>query len=248
MVSSRAVLSAVTPPPDLVLAYGSGPERVADVRIPQGSGPHPLVLVIHGGYWRAKYDRSHLGPMCVDLTARGYLTCAPEYHRAGHDDGGWPGTFVDVAAAVRILPTLLGELVAPQQVILVGHSAGGHLALWAASAHRASPDRPGHHREPLPVRGVLSLAGVCDLTAAARHGLDGNAAQALMGGGPGELPEEYRAADPMRLLPSGVRTILLHGDADTLVPIEIAGAMPLRHARPGMTPSSASFPAPTTST
>ncbi|WP_020494921.1 alpha/beta hydrolase family protein [Sciscionella marina] len=194
------------PEPDFLLAYGPGPERVAEVRLPEGTGPAPLVLVLHGGYWRAKHDRGYLGPLCAELTARGYLTANVEYHRSGQPDGGWPGTAEDVRAAVHVLPALIEEA-APGRTgagtVLLGHSAGGHLALLAA--HEG-------------ITGILALAAVSDLAETARQRLDEGAAQEFMGGEPAQLPEAYAAADPLRQGPPGARTVLVHGDADDRVP------------------------------
>jgi acetyl esterase/lipase len=105
--------------------------------------------------------------------------------------------------------------------VLVGHSAGGHLVTWAASRHRLPPSSPWHRAQPLPV-GVVSLAGVLDLALAAALGLGGGATRALLGGEPGECPERYAAADPAQLLPTGVPTVLVHGDRDEAVPLEVS--------------------------
>ena len=133
------VLTRPAPPPDLVIRYGTGAEHVADVRLPKrrtGAAvrPAPLVLFLHGGFWRVAYDRSHTGPMAAALAAAGYAVCVPEFRRTGQPGGGWPGTFDDVAAAVDRSPALVREAAAPGVIadgpaLLSGHSAGGHLAL-----------------------------------------------------------------------------------------------------------------------
>src|SRR5215467_10397072 len=140
------VLSRPAPPPDLVIRYGPGPEHVADLRLPRRSArPAPLVLFLHGGFWRAAYDRAHTGPLATALAAAGFAVCVPEFRRTGQRGGGWPGTFDDVAAAVDALPALVRNAVGVNRVsdepaLLAGHSAGGHLALWAAGRHRLPPD------------------------------------------------------------------------------------------------------------
>ena len=144
------VLTRPAPPPDLVIRYGTGAEHVADVRLPKrrtGAAvrPAPLVLFLHGGFWRVAYDRSHTGPMAAALAAAGYAVCVPEFRRTGQPGGGWPGTFDDVAAAVDRSPTLVREaaglgVIADGPALLSGHSAGGHLALWAAGRHLLGPD------------------------------------------------------------------------------------------------------------
>lgn len=226
MPDSRSILTRLAPPPDLTVRYGPLPEHVADVRLPATETAAPLVVVIHGGFWRVAYDRSHTGPQCTGLVASGFAVAAIEYRRTG-GGGGWPATFDDVALALDTIPTLVDDA-APGQVdtgriAYVGHSAGGHLAVWAASRHRlpeTSPwRRPGPDRA---LRGVVSLAGVLDLTEAATANLGDGATQVLIGGEPADQPDRYAIADPARLVPADVPTILIHGDDDADVPVEIS--------------------------
>jgi acetyl esterase/lipase len=181
----------------------------------------PLVVLLHGGFWRAAYDRSHAGPLASALSSAGYAVCVPEYRRTGQAGGGWPGTFDDVAAAVDALPGLAAEaaagLVDPLAVLLAGHSAGGHLALWAAARDRLPADAPWHP-PARPVRGVVGLAAVSDLAACHERDLGSGAAALLMGGGPDRYPGRYALVDPARLLPVGVPVRLVHGDLDDVVP------------------------------
>jgi len=192
-----------------------------------GRGGYPLVIFLHGGFWRSAYDRAHVGPLSEALAAAGFAVCAPEYRRTGQPGGGWPGTFDDVAAAVDALPALAAQascgVADPGRVVLAGHSAGGHLALWAASRGRLPTGAPWHAAQPgaaNPDTGtaVVSLSGVCDLAACYRLGLDGDAAGDLMGGGPEQFPDRYRVADPMSLVPAGAPAWLVHGTADDRVP------------------------------
>ncbi|MGW5669442.1 alpha/beta hydrolase family protein [Micromonospora sp. NPDC003776] len=211
----RAVLTQPSPPPDVTVAYGDHPDQVADLRRPAGDGPpRPLVVVVHGGFWRAEYDRSHTGPMAAALAALGHPVAQLEYRRTGQPEGGWPHTLTDVLAGVTALPALaaaaLPGRVAPGPPILVGHSAGGHLALYAA-AHA-----------PAAVGGVLALAPVADLAEAYRLDLDGGAVAALLGGGPADHPDRYAAADPSPLVPIQARTVVIHGLLDRQVPIAIS--------------------------
>ncbi|GAB3950085.1 hypothetical protein GCM10027614_49950 [Micromonospora vulcania] len=134
----RAVLTRPAPEPDRTVAYGDHPDQVADLRLPAGNGPaRPLVVVVHGGFWRAEYDRRHTGPLAAALAGSGYPVAQLEYRRTGQPGGGWPGTLTDVLTGVAELPGLAADLM-PDRVtraapILVGHSAGGHLALYAAA-------------------------------------------------------------------------------------------------------------------
>lgn len=224
-MASDDVLSRPAPPPDLVIRYGPGPEHVADLRLPPRSArarPVPLVLFLHGGFWRAAYDRSHTGPLATALAAAGFAVCVPEFRRSGEPGGGWPGTFDDVAAAVDVLPAVARDaagtdVIADEPALLAGHSAGGHLALWAAGRHRLPPE--ASWRAPGPrARGVVALAAVSDMPACHALGLGGGAAAALLGGAPGQHPERYRVADPVTLLPLGRPVRLVHGSADDRVP------------------------------
>lgn len=203
--------------------YGRHADQVVDVLAPDGTGL-PLVVVVHGGFWRQQYDRGHTAPQCAALATEGYAVAAVEYRRVG-GGGGWPETFTDLAEGLDALPGLLGGTIDPQRVVLMGHSAGGHLALWAASRHRLPEGSPGHRATPLPVRGVVSLAGVADLGWAVAAELGDGAAEALLGVPPEADPEgRYARADPARLLPTGLRAICVHGGLDEHVPVDCAMA------------------------
>jgi acetyl esterase/lipase len=200
------ILSRPAPSPDLTIRYGSHPEQVIDIRLPPaGSAAAAAVIFVHGGSWRAAYDRAHAGPLSADLAARGYPVATIEYRRVGHEGGGWPGTADDVVAAISAAHAALPPSGPP---VVAGHSAGGQLALWYAA--RA------------PVRGVLALAPLADLVLSYRMGLVGGAVVDLLGGRPDEVPARYVAADPMRHLPLGVPVVIVHGDADDVVPVEVA--------------------------
>jgi acetyl esterase/lipase len=164
---------------DLTIRYGPGPDNIADIRLPSGrqrgrssSGSgRPMIVLLHGGSWRVTFDRAHTGPMAAALAAEGYLVCVPEFRRAGPAQDGWPGIFDDVAAAIDRLPGLVAAVAPgacdPGQVLLTGHSAGGHLALWAAGRHLLPRDGPWRAEPDSQSRiaGVVPLAPVCDLAA-----------------------------------------------------------------------------------
>ncbi len=223
------ILDRPAPPPDAEVRYGERPDQVADLWRPADptAPTTPLVVLLHGGFWRAGYDRTHVRPLGQALAAAGYLVAAPEYRRTGMPGGGWPGTADDVRTALTVLaaPTSPTVPAAPARpVLLLGHSAGGHLALWAAS------------QVPVPgLAGVVSLAGVCDLRRAAQLGLgasgDRGAVQAFLGGDPDQVPDRYAAADPMLLDPPPVPVELVHGELDRIVPPDLSRRYARHHAR-----------------
>ncbi len=203
--------------------HGYGPDRSqrADLHLPAGSGPHPVMVLIHGGSWTARYGRIVMRGLVADLVRRGWAAWNIEYRRLGNG-GGWPATFADVAAAIDYLPRLQAPLDL-ERVSLVGHSAGGHLALWAAGRERLPAGAPGSLEDASHVRleRVIAQAGVCDLAGAYRR-WHGGAAGALMGGSPEERPERYAAGDPMCLLPLRTPALLVHGTLDQTVSVELS--------------------------
>jgi acetyl esterase/lipase len=236
LAGSEDVLTRPARGPDRVLRYGDGTDHVADLYLPPtdalrgtaSGGNGPFILFFHGGFWRAQYDRAHARPLAQALAAAGFVVCSAEYRRPGAaiaPSSGWPSTFDDVAAAVDRLPALVAEaaggLVGPARPVLAGHSAGGHLALWAASRHRLPDGSPWRAQAP-PGRAAVGLAAVSELAECYRLGLGRQAAGALMGGGPDRLADRYAAADPAGLLPTGVRVRLVHGTADDTVPVEMS--------------------------
>lgn len=206
----------VTAPRPQRIGYGAHPDQFAELTVPTGRAlPRALVVVLHGGFWRAGYDLSLMRPVCADLVANGFATWNVEYRRVG-TGGGWDATFVDVALAVDHLTTLGSTRLDLRRVLVVGHSAGGHLAAWAAARPRLPQGAPGGAPRITPA-GVVSQAGVLDLAGAQRLG--GGAAVDLVGGTPGSVPQRYAVADPAALLPLGVPSICVHGTADDVVPI-----------------------------
>jgi len=204
---SDDILSAPPPSADARVAYGTDPNQFGEVRMPKSKGPFPLAVMIHGGYWRAKYDLGHAGHLCAALTASGIATWNIEYRRVGNPGGGWPGTFEDIRNAYRFLPQLAKRYALDlNRVVVLGHSAGGQLALCLAS-HEPS------------LKKVVSLAGVLDLQQAWELHLSNNAVVEFLGGKPSEVTEHYREADPMQIsIPRTTTQWLIHGAADDVVP------------------------------
>lgn len=201
----RSILGRPVPTADECLAYGALPDQVADVWRARGTA-RGLVVMLHGGFWEQKYDRSHLRPMAAALRDESWDVVLPEYRRVG-GAGGWPQTFEDVELAVRVLAAGRGA----SAMTLLGHSAGGHLALWLAAS-----------QSPGTLAGVVGLAPVAELAVAARLGLGDGAVERLMGGGPEGVPERYAAGDPAHLPTPSCPVRLIHGSADTLVPASMS--------------------------
>lgn len=194
------------------VTYGLHPSQYAELSLPDGSATG-VAVILHGGFWKALYGLELGRPLAADLTARGWVTWNVEYRRV-RGGGGFPETLDDVHSAIEALADTGQDL---SRVVTIGHSAGGHLALWAASRAR-SPRWPVE----VPVTHVVSLAGVADLTSAHREDLGSGAVAAFMGGGPDD--PAYDLADPMRLLPTGVPVWCVHARDDVDVPFSQSAA------------------------
>lgn len=204
------------------VAYDDQPQQFGHLRRQESPGPHPAVMLIHGGFWRNRYSLGHLEHLSAALAQQGLVCWNLEYRRVGDRGGGWPGTFHDVAAGGAWLFQQASEWsVDPNRVLVMGHSAGGHLASWLgcmASVAETSQIRA----DPLPWRSVMSLAGVLDLVEAWTHHLSDDAVVELLGGAPPEQPMRYRNASPQTLVPAAVAHVLLHASQDTMVPVGIS--------------------------
>lgn len=202
-------------------SYGIAADNVADLRIPDGPGPHPVAVLIHGGFWRDHWTRDSMEGIAIDLARRGWASWNLEYHRVG-SGGGWPATLEDVASGIDHLETAAAEHpLNLDKVVTIGHSAGGHLALWAAvRPHLADgiPD-PGTR---VTVRGVVALAAVSDLAAGHSSGIGQGAVEEFLRRSPSDGPERFAASSPAEMLPLGVPQILVHGSDDDAVPVEMS--------------------------
>ncbi|GAB2685204.1 alpha/beta hydrolase family protein [Thalassiella azotivora] len=205
--------------PALTHAYGDHPRQVADLHLPPGrSVRRGVVVLVHGGFWRARYDRSLQDDVAADLTASGFAVWNVEYRPVG-GGGGWPRTFADVAAAVDALADAAPRVggLPLDRVVVVGHSAGGTLAAWAASRHVLPADATGAGPRVRPVA-ACSQAGVLDLVSAARERVGDGAVLDLMAVGPDDEPTRYTRASPSALLPTGVPVLAVTGADDDTVP------------------------------
>jgi acetyl esterase/lipase len=205
VTSSDDILSLTPPKADVRVAYGSDKNQFVDLRLPSGKGPHALVVAIHGGYWRAKYDLGYMGHLCAALAAKGMATANLEYRRVGNRGGGWPGTFSDIRAGYQFLAQNAPKYeFDTRRIVAIGHSAGGQLGFCLA-AHETG------------VTAAISLAGVVDLQRAYTLHLSNDAVVEFLGGTPAEVGDHYREADPMKLA-IGARQWLVHGVEDDVVP------------------------------
>jgi len=209
---SDDILTLTPPPADARIAYGSDPNQFFDLRLPaaKDKGLRPLVINIHGGFWRARYNLDHAGHLCAALTSKGLATANLEYRRVGNEGGAWPGTFADVRAGYQFLVQNAAKRnLDMKRIVVMGHSAGGQLALCLA-AHESG------------IASAVSLAGVVDLQRAYELHLSNNAIVEFLHGTPSEVPDHYCEADPMQLSIPQARQWLIHGSADDTVPPEFS--------------------------
>jgi|SRR5271156_984389 len=227
------VLIAVPPPADHRIHYGPGEFQFGDLRLPvsAANGPVPLVVFVHGGWWKSAYDLTYAGHLCVALKSAGVATWSIEYRRVRSTGGGWPATFQDVAAGCDYVATLAKSYPLDlSRVIAMGHSAGGHLAFWLGGRHHVPEESPIHAPRPkVALHGVIALAGAvdlrltCDLSGYFTFAHDKHEVYSLMGGSPVEFQDRYRAGNPGDLLPLGVPQVLIQGSEDDQIPPELPG-------------------------
>jgi acetyl esterase/lipase len=206
MTTSEDILDLVPPKADARVAYGSDASQFVDLRTPKGKGTHALAIVIHGGFWRAKYDLGYAGNLCAALTAKGIASANLEYRRVGNAGGGWPGTFADVRAGYQFLLQSAQKYgFDARRVLVIGHSAGGQLGLCLAARESG-------------VKAVVSLAGVVDLQRAYALHLSHDAVVEFLGGTPAEVGDHYREADPMKLTVTARQWLVCGSEDDTVPP------------------------------
>jgi acetyl esterase/lipase len=211
------------PPGARPITYGTDPMHFGELRLPSTKGPHPVAIVVHGGCWISKlgtYDPravafDNMRPMANALTEAGVATWNIEYRRIDQPGGGWPGTFLDVAAAADFLRTIAErERLDLNRAIAIGHSAGGHLAMWLAARAKIPATSDLYSKNPLPLAGAVNLDGPADLGAALsveKQICGSPVITELMGGTPAARRDRYRAASPVEMLPYGGRQVFLAG-------------------------------------
>ncbi|HYM36017.1 MAG TPA: alpha/beta hydrolase [Steroidobacteraceae bacterium] len=205
----RSVLTRQAPPPDAVVLYGELPEQIADVRFGKNSAARkPLIIIIHGGFWRSTIDRMHTGPMSTAIANAGWTNASIEYRRIPGDP---QSTVRDVRDAIAKLPALVGNH--NGKVIVTGHSAGGHLCLYVASVSAN-------------VAGALALAAAADLQMAEQLNLGDGAAKAFLG----TAAAQHQDIDPVRLPSPRCATTIIHGMQDAIVPIALADSYAAKHS------------------
>lgn len=209
MQNSEHILTDTPPPADARLRYGTDQYHFGDLRLPKGSGAFPAAMFVHGGFWRARYDLTHAGFLCAALVRAGFVTWNLEYRRVGNPGGGWPGSFEDVTSGHQFLKQLSAKYpIDPKRIVVIGHSAGGQLALALAAHHNS-------------MRAAVSLAGLLDLRQTWNLHLSNDAVAEYLGGSPEQVPDHYHEASPIEL-DIHCRQLVVHGAGDDIVPVAMS--------------------------
>ncbi|MDH3439363.1 MAG: alpha/beta hydrolase [Gammaproteobacteria bacterium] len=217
MMTSADLANFDHPPPDVRIHYGNDPLQFGDLRLPEGDGPHPVAVFIHGGCWLAEFDIAHSEKLTAALTRNGIATWSLEYRRVGNPGGGWPGTFLDIGNGADHLRLIADEHnLDLERVITMGHSAGGHLAIWAAARGAIPANSEIAALNPIPVNGVLALAPAAELQSLHEAEHCGHVVDELMGGSPDEQPDHYRWGNPAEISPGDLPQVLIIGKHDTV--------------------------------
>jgi len=230
------LLERTRPAPTATISYGTAASQVVDVWVPEGRGPHPTVLMVHGGCWQTEIaDRRIMNWIADDLRRRGIAVWNIDYRGVDRDGGGYPGTFQDAAAAADALRTHAGNFnLDLTRLVATGHSAGGHLALWLAGRPRLPAGSMLRTADPIPIHAVVSLGGLPDLEEAARseNGCGNEVVVRLTGGVRAGRIDPFTDTSVPRLAPLGVRQVLINGMQDRIIPTAYAEgyAAPMRAA------------------
>ena len=220
LISAEDYAAMSAPEADHRIIYGDDPSQFGDLFLPKSSGPHPVVFLLHGGCWRAQYGLEPIAQLARAIADKGMAVWSLEYRRLGNG-GGWPHTFLDVARGADLLRDFADEHnLDLTRVVAVGHSAGGHLALWSAGRKQLSAESPLYTGNPLAFKSVVALAPVCDLERAVAWDICTEASDVLVGGHPREVSNNYYQGSPNALLPLGIPHISINGVMDDIVPID----------------------------
>ena len=220
------LLARPKPQPTRTVAYGADPNQVADLWLPAGAGPFPIVVMIHGGCWQASItNRQYMNYAAEDLRRRGIAVWNIEYRAVDQPGGGYPGTFKDVGAAIdRLAIEAPHANVSMKRVIVLGHSAGGHLALWSAARYKLPDSSVLHWAAPQPVAGVVDIAGIPNLKTDTDTACGADVLHKLTGPATHAHPDVYADTSPSALLPLGVPQVVIHGAQDVTVPAAVGMA------------------------
>ena len=220
LVSAEEYTKIAVQSADHRIRYGDDPSQFGDLFLPRSAGPHPVLFLIHGGCWRAQYGLEPMGQFARAVADNGIAVWSLEYRRLGNG-GGWPNTFLDIAHGADHLRTIADQYKLDlDQVVVSGHSAGGHLALWSAARPQLPADSPIYTPDPIKFKSVVALAPVCDLERAVAWDICVEASDLLVGGHPRQFYKNYYQGSPSALLPLGVPHTTINGALDDIVPLE----------------------------
>jgi acetyl esterase/lipase len=224
LMSPQQLQALPSRPADYRISYGTDANQFGDLRVPAGPGPHPLAILIHGGCWKANFaSLSDLAPMADALKADGVATWNLEYRRLSQPGSGWPGTYLDVGKGIDFVRSIAADKnLDVSRIVIVGHSAGGHLAMWAAARSRLPLSSSLYVKDPLPIRGVIDLAGTGDMAAyiqVEERACGEAVVEEMLGGNPRDVPQRYIDASAIKMLPLGIPQVLIWGRQDDYVPI-----------------------------